>query len=148
MSSPQTISLDANQRELFRVLARRMRDVGYLSMLIAAMTIAFNVIDFGLQLSFGGRFDDAVGYLSSYLSRNRPIDWSRLFLVLIEAPIGIFIGHCLVQGANFFAILYSEDALASQSLINGLIYFKKVIEATYLRILLLFGFLWLIIFFD
>jgi hypothetical protein len=99
MPSPQTISLDANQRELFRVLARRMRDVGYLSMLIAAMTIAFNVIDFGLQLSFGGRVDDAVSYLFSYLSGNRPIDWSRIFLVLVEAPIGIFIGYWLVQGS-------------------------------------------------
>jgi hypothetical protein len=148
MPSPQTISLNANQREFFKILARRMRDVGYLSMVIAVMTIAFNLIDFSLQLSFGGRVDDAASYLSSYLSGNRSIDWSRVFLVLVEAPIGLFIGYWLVQGSKYFATLYGEDDPDSEFLMNGLLHFKKVIEATYIQILFLFGFIWLIIFFD
>jgi hypothetical protein len=148
MPSPQHISLDSSQREFFRILARRMRDVGYFGIAISIMAIVLNLIDFSLQLSAGGRIDDTMRYLYSYIGGVRLIDWSRVFLVMVEAPIGIFIGWHLVQGARCFAALYGDDTPSAESLLGGLWQVKKIVDINYLKILLLVGFIWLIVLFN
>jgi hypothetical protein len=148
MPSPQQITLDATQREFFRTLARRMRDVGYFSIAISIMAILLNLIDFGLKLSAGGRIEEAMRYLSSYVTGLRLIDWSRVFLVLVEAPIGIVIGWFLTRGARFFAALYGDDTPSAESLLGGLWQVKKIVDVNYIKILLLVGFIWLIVLFN
>lgn len=147
VESPSQIILEPSQREFFGRLARRMRDVGYLSISITIMSVVLTVGSFMAQL-WGGRVEDAIAYLSSYLNGNRQIAWSRIFDILVDAPVTIIMGLLLVQGSRCFGAIYKGEGAVAESLVGGLLQFKRIIDAFYVRLLLLVGLVWLIVFFG
>ena len=145
IETPDSIHFKSGQREFFGLLAKRMRDVGYLSIGVSIMALLFSLGTFGVNL-FNASAGDNLAYLSSYINGNRQIDWGLMFQVLVDTPVEIIVGLILVKGSRSFASLAQNSGSASESLIGGLLRFKQILNVYYVRILLVFGFVWLLVF--
>ena len=137
------ILLEPGQGAFFGRLARRMRDVGYLSIVLSIMSFAFTFRSFFLRVS-GGGVEAAIAYFSSYFNGNRQVDWGALWM-LVDVPINIIVGLLLVQGSRYFGAIAKGDEPVAEPLVGGLLKVKRILDAFYVRLLLAVGLIWLIV---